>query len=116
MQRVLSVTVMLVDLSVAIMQTTVSVAIMQLEVFAALMQVTVSSKNLIFLSLLTPTYHQIDQKTFKSVIIDLHFANFLNILPRLRYLEERNYIYRSIERVIQYFCFLDTPFLERGES
>ena len=97
---VLSVTIMLVDLSVAIMQ---------LEVFRALMQMTVSSNNFVFYSLLTPTFYIIDQKTFKGIISDLHFTNFLNILPRLRYFEGRNYIYRSVERVIQYFCFLNMP-------
>ena len=84
---------------------TVSVAIMQLEVSKTLMQVTVPSN-------LSPTdtrFHKIDRKTFKGILSDLHFTNFLNILPRLRCFERRSYIYRSVERVIQHFSFLDTP-------
>ena len=77
-------------LSVAIMLVDLSVATMQLEVSTALMQMTVSSNNFVFYSLLTPTFHIIDQKTFKGIISDLHFTILLNILPRLRYFEGRN--------------------------
>ena len=55
------------------------------------MYVTISSKNLIFLSL-TPTFHRIERKTFKGITSGLHFTTFVNILPKLGYFEDRNYI------------------------
>ena len=41
----------------------------------------------------------------------MHFTTFVNILPKLRYFEDRNYIqiYKLVTRVIQFFCFLDKP-------
>ena len=61
------------------------------------MQVKLSSNSFIFLSLtgtmmLRPTFHKIDKKTFKDIILGLHFNTFVNILPKLRYFKGRNYI------------------------
>ena len=84
---------------IVFMQMEVTVAIMQLvlctahncfycktqvTISAMSMKVTLSSNNVIFLSL-TPTFHKMDRKTFKGIISDLHFANFVNILSNLRY-------------------------------
>ena len=44
-----------------------------------------------FLSL-TASFHKIDQKTFKDIISVLHLTTFVNILPKLRYFEGRNFI------------------------
>ena len=74
-----------------IMHITVSIVIMQVTVSVIAMQETVSSNNFIFFSL-APTFQKIDQKTFKSIISDLHFTTVVNILPKLRYFEDRNYI------------------------
>ena len=105
---VLSVTVMLVDLSVAVMQVTVFIVIfiviMQVTLSFIAMQVTVSSNNFIFISLLTASFHKIDQKTFKGIISGLHFTTFVNILPKLRHFEGRNYIqigYKSYFRLFR---------------
>ena len=38
------------------------------------------------------SFHKIDQKTFKGIIWGLHLTTFVNILPKLRYFEDRNYI------------------------
>ena len=46
--------------------------------------------NFIFLSL-KPNFHKIDQKTFKVIISGLHFTTSVNILPKLRYSEGRNF-------------------------
>ena len=40
---------------------------------------------------MTASFHKIDQKTFKGIISGLHFTTFVNILPKLRYFEGRNY-------------------------
>ena len=58
---------------------TVSVRNMQLTLSMAITQVTTSA-----------SLHEIEQKTFKSVITGLHFTTFVNILPKLRYFEGRN--------------------------
>ena len=68
---------------------TVSVVIIYLTLSFAAIQVRVSSNNFIFLSL---TFHKVDQKIFKCIISGLHFTTFVNILPKLRYFEGRNYI------------------------
>ena len=82
--------------------------IMQVTRSVIVMYVTVSSNNLLSLSL-TASFHKIDQKTFKGIIWDFHFTTFVNILLRLRYFEDRNYIHILVTRVTQYFCFPDRP-------
>ena len=71
------------------MQVPTSVAIMQVLRFhcndAGGMQVVLS------VMLVTPTFHKIDWKTFKD-ISGLHFTIFVNIIPKLRYFEGRNYM------------------------
>ena len=62
-----------------IMHMAISIVIMYVTVSVVAMNVTVSSSNFIFLCL-TPTFHS------------LHFTTFVNILPKLRYFEGRNYI------------------------
>ena len=62
----------------------------QVSVSVISVYVTLSSNNFIFLSL-TGT-HKIDRKTFKGIISGLHFTTFVNILPKLRYFQGRNYI------------------------
>ena len=54
------------------------------------------------------SFHKIDQKTFKGIMSGLHFTTFVNILPKLRYYEARN-LYKLVTRVIQYFCFPNSP-------
>ena len=99
-----------VTIFIVIMQMGVSVAIMQV-VFSAVhyahdcvycnyagdfplylcrsqFEVTISYS---FLSL-TASFHKIDQKTFKDIISVLHLTTFVNILPKLRYFEGRNFI------------------------
>ena len=73
------------------MHITVSIVIMQVTVSVKAMLVTVSSNNFIFLSL-TPSFHKTDQTTSKGIISALHFTTIVNILPKLRYSEDRNYI------------------------
>ena len=86
------------------------------------MQVTVSSNNFIF-PCLTASFHKIDLKTFKGIISGLHLTTFVNILPKLRYLEGRNYIqigYKSYSVPLfsrQTYERCGHPgFLERGRS
>ena len=74
-----------------IMHITVSIVIMQVTVSVKAMQVTVSSNNFVFLSL-APSFHKTDHRTFNGIISGLHFTTIVNILPKLRYFEDRNYI------------------------
>ena len=60
---------------------TISIIVMQVAVSVVAMYVTVSSSNYIFLSL-TPTFHKIDQKTFKDIVSSFHFTTFLNIISK----------------------------------
>ena len=55
---------------------------------------TLSSKISIFLSLTGthPLFKKLNRKTFKGIISGLHLTTFVNILPKLRYFEGRNYI------------------------
>ena len=62
---------------------------MQVIVSVIAMQVTLSSNNLIFLSL-TPAFHKINRKTFKDIIPALRFTTFVNIAPKIRYFEDKN--------------------------
>ena len=41
---------------------------------------------------MTPSFHKIDRKTFKGFISGLHFTTFVNILQKLRYFQDINYI------------------------
>ena len=72
------------------MHMTVSIVIMQVTVSIIAMHVTVSSNNFPFSK--GHTFDKIDQKTIKGLISGLHFTTFVNILPKLRYFEGRNYI------------------------
>ena len=56
----------------------------------------------------------------KGIISRLHFTTLINILPKLSTLWGE-FIYKSVKRFIQYFCFPDWPikgghlgFLEKG--
>ena len=73
---------------------TVSIVITQVTVSVKAMQVTVSGNNFVFYSL-TLTFHKTGWKTFKAIISGLHVTIFVNILPKSRYCEGRNYIYTN---------------------
>ena len=64
------------------MQITVSIVIMQVTVSVIAVQVTVLSHN----------FHKIDCKTFKGIVSGLYVTTFVNILPKLRCFDGRNYI------------------------
>ena len=108
-----------VTVSAANMWVTIFVVIMQMEVSVAIMQVVFSAVHYahecfycnyvahslfysstgefqvtISYSFLLQTYsfHKIDQKTFKGIMSGLYLTTFVNILPKLRYSEGRNYI------------------------
>ena len=53
---------------------------------------------------MTPTFHKIDWKTLKGIISGFYLTTFVNIFPKLRYFEGRNYI-QWVKGVIQYFFF-----------
>ena len=136
-----------VDLSVAIMQVTVSVTVMLLEVSVAHMQVTVSAVNMwmiifivimkmgvsvvfsavhyahdcVYCNYASDSFHKTDQKTFESIVSGLHFNTFVNILPKLRYFEGKNYTqigYKSYSVLLfsqeTYERWGDLRFLQRG--
>ena len=69
-----------------------SIVIIQVTVSVVAMWVTVPSNNSILLSQLSHSFHKIDQKTFECIISGLHFSTFVNIRPKLRSFEGRNYI------------------------
>ena len=71
---------------------TISIVIMHVTISVLAIYGIVSSSNLIFLSL-TPTFHKIDKKTFKGIMLSLYVTTFVNIPPEIRYLVNRsNYI------------------------
>ena len=75
------------------MYMTISNVIMQVAVSVVAMYVTASSNRFLFLSLtFYSLFHKIDQKTFKGIILSLHFTTLVNILPKLRYFVGRIYI------------------------
>ena len=63
---------------------------MHMTVSIVIMQVTYNSY--VGDSFKTASFHKIDQKIFKGIMSGLHFTSFLNILPKSRYFEVRNYI------------------------
>ena len=63
---------------------------MHITVSIVVMQVTLNSY--VGDSFKTTSFHKIDQKIFKGIMPGLHFTSFLNILPKSRYFEVRNYI------------------------
>ena len=89
---------MQVGVSVAVMQVVLSAVHnwfyckMQVTVPVVAMQVTLSSNSFVFLSLTGTTFHKLDRKTFKVIVSGWHFTTFVNIFPKLRYFEGRNYL------------------------
>ena len=71
---------------------------------------------------LTASFHKLDQKTFREIMSGWHFTTFINILPKLRYFESRNYIqigfksYSVIRSRQTYESWEHLGFLQRGES
>ena len=57
---------------------TISIGIMHVAVSIVTIYVTASSSNFIFLSLAS-IFHKFDQKTFKGIILSLHFTTLVNI-------------------------------------
>ena len=76
---------------------------MHITVSIVIMQVTLNSY--VGDSFKTASFHKIDQKIFKGIISGLHLTTFVNILPKFRYFEGRNYIQIGYTRVMQYFFF-----------
>ena len=79
-----------------IMHMTISVVIMQVTVSVVAIYVAVSSNNFIFICL---TGTHFSQFAFH------HFCKYSSKIDTLR----AEIIYKSVKRVIQYFCFLDRP-------
>ena len=111
MQVTVSVAVIQLEVSAAHMQVTVSATNMWITIFIVIMQmgVSVTIMQVLFFAVHYAhdcfkqqfhipfsnwqPLHKIDQKTFKSIISGLHFTTFVNILPKLRSFEGRNYIH-----------------------
>ena len=72
------------------MHMTISIVIMQVAVSVVAMYVTASSSNFIFLSL-TSIFHKFDQKTFKGIILSLHFTTLVSI-PKSKNFVDRIYM------------------------
>ena len=68
---------------------------------------TVLSNNFILLS----SFRKIDQKTFKDITPGLHFTTFVNIHPKSRHFEGRNYIQIGDK---SYLVLLFSQSLKRG--
>ena len=134
MQVTVSVTVMLLEVSVAHMQVTVSavnmrmiifIVIMKMGVSVAIMQVVFSAvhyaHDCVYCNYASDSFHKTDQKTFESIVSGLHFNTFVNILPKLRYFEGKNYTqigYKSYSVLLfsqeTYERWGDLRFLQRG--
>ena len=141
MQVTVSVAIMQLEVSAAHIQVTVSAINMWMTIFIVIMQMVLCHNYAggVFYSALctwlfqvtisysvlylTVSLHKIDQKTFKSVILGLHFTTFVNFLPKLRYFEGRNDIqigYKNYSVLLlsweTYEKWRHLGFLERGES
>ena len=101
---------MQVTVSSVNMWVTIFTVIMQMGVYVAIMQVIFSAVHYAHdcasCNYARESFDKVDQKTFKCIILGLHFTTLVYILPKLRYFEGRNYIQIDYKSYSVLFFFL----------